>query len=64
VWCRKLITLVPLEHWQFSVSAQTDSVDRPPIHPKAVDYGAGDVANPLLISPFLLQDSRVLLSLR
>lgn len=63
-WCRKLITLVPLEQWQFSVSAQTGSVDRPPIHPEAVGYGAGDAANPLLTFPFLLQDSHALLALR
>jgi len=61
---QKLITLVLLKQWQFSVSAQTGSVDTPPIHPEAVGYGAGDVANPLLASLFLLQDSRVLLALR
>jgi len=59
---QKLITLLLLEQWQFSVSA--GSVDTPPIHPEAVGYGAGDVANLLLTSLFLLQDSHVLLALR
>jgi hypothetical protein len=46
--------LVLLEQPVFA-SAQIESAGMPPIHPTAAGYGAGDVADLLLASLFLLQ---------